>query len=194
MSDDTLTPSTARLRQMAASIAQDVAHAPVRSGSAQAVQQVSAQLQGIDRTMASTSEILSSALSLSRARQPLPPADTVVRGILAKMDACLSVVDGYSDDVKEEGGKKNDEASNELKGSDDDAQSNAGLEQAVQGIKKNKKIKKMKKKDLQQQQQKVEVKEEQVVVSHHEDQFSYELDDGQSTSEIAVVSFADAHP
>lgn len=63
MITDTQTPSAAKLRHVAATIAQDIAHAPIKNRNHKAIQKLNSQLQSMDKTMTATSHTIAIAIS-----------------------------------------------------------------------------------------------------------------------------------
>lgn len=63
MSSETQTPTAAKLRHAAAAIASDVAHSPMKSRNHEAILCLNAELLALEKTMADTSDIITTAIS-----------------------------------------------------------------------------------------------------------------------------------
>lgn len=61
--NETKTPTAAKLRHVATKIAQDIAHAPLKSRNHEELLGLNAQLQGSDKTMIATSDMITSAIT-----------------------------------------------------------------------------------------------------------------------------------
>lgn len=63
MSQEADMPSAAKLRHSASTIASDIAHAPLKSQHHEALHELNAHLQSLEKTMATTSDTLTSAIA-----------------------------------------------------------------------------------------------------------------------------------
>lgn len=63
MSNETQTPSAAKLRHSAALIASDISQAPLKNRNYEKLSQLNAELMALEKTMANTSDILASAIT-----------------------------------------------------------------------------------------------------------------------------------
>lgn len=61
--NETKTPTAAKLRYVATKIAQDIAHAPLKSRNHEELLALNAQLQASDKTMIATSDMITSAIT-----------------------------------------------------------------------------------------------------------------------------------